>query len=52
MNSISKTTQIYLVLSGIGLIACMFIPIWWIGLEAPQYPEGMEIVGQIILQEI
>ena len=44
MNSISKTTQIYLVLSGIGLIACMFIPIWWIGLEAPQYPEGMEIV--------
>lgn len=43
-NKIGNTTTIVLILCGVGLIACMFIPIWWIGLWAPQYPEGLEMV--------
>lgn len=43
-TKISNTTQIILILSGIGLVVSMFVPIWWIGLLAPQYPEGLEML--------
>lgn len=39
--SLSKMTVILLIISGIGLIVSIFVPIWAIYLEAPQYPEGL-----------
>ncbi|WDT67213.1 hypothetical protein [Cloacibacterium sp. TD35] len=40
-NSLSKLSKILLITSGIGLIISIFVPIWAIYLEAPQYPEGL-----------
>jgi len=40
-NSLQKITKALLILSGIGLIIAIFVPIWSIYLEAPQYPEGL-----------
>lgn len=40
-NSLQKITKILLILTGIGLIIAIFVPIWSIYLEAPQYPEGL-----------
>lgn len=40
-NSLSKLSIILLSISGIGLIISIFVPIWAIYLEAPQYPEGL-----------
>ena len=40
-TSLTNTTRILLVICGIGLIASIFVPLWAIYLEAPQYPEGL-----------
>ena len=40
-NSLSKLSKILLITSGIGLIISIFVPLWVIYLEAPQYPEGL-----------
>ncbi len=42
-NTISGLSKTILILSGIGLFVCMFVPIWWIYLWAPQYPEGLNM---------
>ncbi len=39
-----KTTQLLLLLSGIFLITSIFVPIWRIDLDAPQYPEGLRLL--------
>lgn len=40
-HSLSKLSKILLIVSGIGLIISIFVPLWAIYLEAPQYPEGL-----------
>ena len=40
-HSLSKLSIILLSISGIGLVISIFVPIWAIYLEAPQYPEGL-----------
>lgn len=37
-------TRILLLLSGIFLIISIFVPIWRIDLDAPQYPEGLRLL--------
>lgn len=39
-----KITQILLLLAGIFLIISIFVPIWRIDLDAPQYPEGLRLL--------
>lgn len=40
-NSLKKLTRILLAVCGVGLIVSIFVPLWAIYLEAPQYPEGL-----------
>ncbi len=40
-TSITKLTRILLIICGIALIISIFVPLWAIYLEAPQYPEGL-----------
>jgi len=40
-NKISNPSRILVVLSAILLIISLFVPIWKIELDAPQYPEGL-----------
>ena len=40
-NSIQKWSKVLLILLGVGLIVSIFVPIWSIFLNAPQYPEGL-----------
>jgi copper chaperone NosL len=37
-------SRILLILSGLGLIAVLFVPMWKIDLSAPQYPEGLALL--------
>ena len=39
--SLSKLSRILLIVCGISLIVSIFVPLWAIYLEAPQYPEGL-----------
>ncbi len=39
-----KSTQVLLILSGIFLFISIFVPIWRIDLDAPQYPEGLRLL--------
>lgn len=41
MHIISRTL---LILSGLALIAVLFVPLWKIDLQAPQYPEGLALL--------
>lgn len=43
-NQLSSYQKILLALSGIMLIAAIFIPLWIIDLDAPQYPEGLTLL--------
>ncbi|MEX2597968.1 MAG: hypothetical protein WEC59_13665 [Salibacteraceae bacterium] len=36
-------TRIYILIASISLIMIYFQPLWYIALEAPQYPEGIEM---------
>lgn len=40
-TSLKSLTRILLAVCGIGLIVSIFVPLWAIYLEAPQYPEGL-----------
>ncbi len=40
-NSLQKISKYLLILCGIGLVVAIFVPIWSIYLQAPQYPEGL-----------
>ncbi len=40
-NNISKLSRVFLVISAILLVISIFVPIWRIELDAPQYPEGL-----------
>ncbi len=42
-NSISSLSRIKLVVAALLLIASLFVPIWSISLDAPQYPEGLSL---------
>lgn len=42
-NKLSAASRGLLVLAAIGLIVVIFIPIWRIDLDAPQYPEGLRL---------
>ncbi len=43
-NKFSKAIGFILILSGIMLFAIMFVPMWRIDLDAPQYPEGLRLL--------
>jgi copper chaperone NosL len=36
--------RILLVLCGLALVAVLFVPLWYIDLDAPQYPEGLRLL--------
>lgn len=42
-NKISSLSKVLLVLTSVFLIGSLFFPIWRIELDAPQYPEGLEL---------
>ncbi len=42
-NKISNLSKILLIVSGIMLFVSLFVPIWQIDLDAPQYPEGLNM---------
>ena len=39
----SKLSRIYLLVSSLGLFLILFLPLWRIELDAPQYPEGLAL---------
>lgn len=43
-NKINTWMGILLVLSGLLLIGVLYIPMWYIDLDAPQYPEGLQLL--------
>lgn len=54
MNKMSIPSRIIVALASLGLIATYFLPVWFIFLIAPQYPEGLtmniwlnKITGQV-----
>lgn len=54
MNKMSKISRIIIAITSLSLIACYFLPVWFIYLMAPQYPEGLtmniwlnKITGQV-----
>ncbi len=40
-DSLKKTSKLLLIICGLGLVISIFVPLWAIYLEAPQYPEGL-----------
>ncbi len=42
-SHMSAVHRILLILSGLALVAVIFLPIWRIELDAAQYPEGLEL---------
>jgi copper chaperone NosL len=44
MNTISKSSVIMMVLAGLCILSAVFLPIWRIELDAPQYPEGLALL--------
>lgn len=40
-NSLPGWIRVLMILCGISLVATIFVPLWRIDLEAPQYPEGL-----------
>lgn len=40
-QSLNNLTRVLLVVCGIALVVSIFVPLWSIYLEAPQYPEGL-----------
>jgi copper chaperone NosL len=50
MKKMSKTSRIIIAVASLALIAAYFLPVWFIYLLAPQYPEGLSM--QIWLNRI
>src|SRR3982751_5088508 len=53
-NKLSNTSRLLITLASLSLIATYFLPVWFIFLIAPQYPEGLtmniwlnKITGQV-----
>ncbi len=44
MKTISTVSRYLLILAGIFIIGAIFLPIWRIELDAPQYPEGLQLL--------
>ncbi|MBK9565028.1 MAG: hypothetical protein IPO37_07565 [Saprospiraceae bacterium] len=44
MNTISKSSVIMMILAGLCVLGAVFLPIWRIELDAPQYPEGLALL--------
>ncbi|MBX3239404.1 MAG: nitrous oxide reductase accessory protein NosL [Chitinophagaceae bacterium] len=42
-NKISTLSKFFLILSALMLVVSIFVPIWQIELDAPQYPEGLAL---------
>ena len=42
-NKLSNISRLLLFLSAIGLVLVLYVPIWRIELDAPQYPEGLSL---------
>jgi copper chaperone NosL len=42
-NTPGALARIALILCGLALIAVLFVPMWKIELNAPQYPEGLAL---------
>ncbi|MEP6746196.1 MAG: nitrous oxide reductase accessory protein NosL [Bacteroidota bacterium] len=42
-NKLSRISRLLLLLGAIGLVIVIFVPIWRIDLDAPQYPEGLSL---------
>lgn len=42
-NKLSWFTRLVLVVCGLSLIAVLYVPLWRIDLDAPQYPEGLKL---------
>ncbi len=42
-NKISVLSRVFLLLAACMLVGSLFVPIWRIDLDAPQYPEGLEL---------
>lgn len=41
---LSPLSRLLLVISAIGLVIVLFVPLWRIDLDAPQYPEGLKLL--------
>lgn len=44
MNTLKITSRVLLLLCGVSLVAVLFVPMWRIELNAPQYPEGLMLM--------
>ena len=44
MNIISKSSVIMMILAGLCILSAVFLPIWRVELDAPQYPEGLALL--------
>lgn len=42
-NKLSTATKLFLLVAATGLVAVLYTPIWRIDLDAPQYPEGLNL---------
>ncbi|MEO6915663.1 MAG: hypothetical protein ABI151_08470, partial [Chitinophagaceae bacterium] len=42
-NNLSVLTKWLLVLAAVGMLTVLFVPMWRIDLDAPQYPEGLTL---------
>jgi len=43
-NKLSNLSRLLLLIAAIGLVIVLFLPIWRIDLDAPQYPEGLKLL--------
>ena len=43
MNKMSIPSRLFIAIASIGMTAVFFLPVWFIFLIAPQYPEGLEM---------
>jgi copper chaperone NosL len=43
-NKLTIATRILLILCGLALVAVLYVPMWRIDLDAPQYPEGLKLL--------
>jgi copper chaperone NosL len=44
MQSLKKISRFLLVLAALALLGALFVPLWRIDLDAPQYPEGLRLL--------
>ncbi|HRI29457.1 MAG TPA: hypothetical protein PK715_15475, partial [Chitinophagales bacterium] len=42
-SNISDLSKILLIFAAVMLVIAIFVPIWYIDFDAPQYPEGLKL---------